>query len=156
MSVLALDPGLRIGWCRSDGSNGVVDLSIYTDRGAAVFAFQCWMADQLSTQPTRMLLIERPVFFRMTAMADFTYGLVWAAHAAASAYDVPRHERSVNEVRKAIIGRCRRQKLESDKAFDRVILAAVNEHGFYPTTEHAADAAALLIVCEGLQRRVAA
>lgn len=155
MTALALDPGLRLGWCRSDGTNGVLDLSVYTDRGAATFAVQCWLADQFS-QPTRVVYLERPFFVRMHAMAEFTYWLIGAIHASASAYDIPRHEEKADDVRKALIGRCRRKKLESDAAFDRVILAAVQEHGFNPTSEHAADAAALLIVCEGLQRRVAA
>ena len=156
MSVLALDPGKNVGWCRSDGSSGVFDCAPYADRGEAIALFARWLSDQFTRTPTMYLAVERPFFMRMSALADFTYGLIWTAHATAYLYDVPRTERRADDVRKWLIGRSRRRKDEGEVAFDAAIMAAVQARGFYPTTPHAADAAALLCMCEQVQVRAVA
>lgn len=157
MTVLALDPGLRTGWCRGDGRNGVLDLSGYSDRGEAIAIFQRWLADEFAQHPTLYLATEKPFHFsRPSAISDFTGGLLWAANAVAWMYDVPRTQRSAADVRKWLIGRPRRRKGESEKEFDAAILAAVQAHGFHPASEHSADAAALLIACEAHREPMAA
>jgi uncharacterized membrane protein len=156
MTVLALDPGLRTGWCRSDGTNGVFDMSGYADRGEALALFQRWLADGLATRPTMYLAVEKPYFGFQNEVTDFTNALIWTANATAWLHDVPRTQRRADDVRKALLGRCRKLKGETTAAFDAVILGAVQARGFYPTSEHAADAAALLCVVEGIGERVAA
>jgi hypothetical protein len=156
MTVLALDPGNTVGWCRSDGRNGVVALAAYADKGEALSVFQNWLSDQFAVQPTMMLLVERPFFHRPSLLADFTNALIWTAHATAFRFDVPRHERSADDVRRYLLGRARRKKMETEPEFDRAILAAVQARGFFPTSEHSADAAALLLACEDRQPRIAA
>ena len=158
MSVLSIDPGKRVGWCRSDGRNGVIENGRYADHGEAIAKFSEWLGDQFKTTPTLYLAIERPFFREGQRGADFVHGLIWTAHAVAFLHDVARHEETADHVRKWLLGRCRRRKTEgeTEREFDAEIMAAVQARGFYPTSEHAADAAALLCFCEKIAVRVAA
>jgi len=154
MTTLAIDPGVSyLGWCRSDGQSGTMLFKPYQDRGEALCGFQNWLGNQMA-DGISLLAIERPGFRMNARDADFVYGVVWAAHSIAFRFDVPRREMRADSVRKALIGRARRLKGESDRAFDAVIREAVRERGFSPESEHAVDAAALLCAVSGGENRL--
>lgn len=149
--ILAIDPGLSLGWCRSsDCRGGVLNLAKYEDYGEAVSAFTDWL-DAVLTPPQRpqLLIIERTwhtPFRKRSAVSDLTEWLVGAAHAVAWSRCVERHERPANEARKFLTG--------NGKAKDDTVIAALHTLGFFPRTPHEADAAAL--ICLVQNRRVAA
>ena len=146
LPVLALDPGSSFtGWCRSDGACGTFRLKDYPDKGAGLAAFVMWLEGQCR-EGLGGVIIERPGFTMRATNADLVHGLIWAAHAVAFRYGIERREMRADSVRKALIGRARRNKGESVKDFDKVMLKAVAMAGLLPGNEHETDAAALLLV----------
>jgi Holliday junction resolvasome RuvABC endonuclease subunit len=139
--IIALDPGLRTGWAKSDGSSGVVDLSIYDDHGRALAAFHDWLDEQMQDRPS-LVAIEQHFMSRKDQNASLTEWLCGIANMLCWTYDVPRCERAATKVRKDLTGNA--------KAKDADVIPAVIARGFRPQTEHAADACALLCVVAGI------
>ncbi len=141
MTVLALDPGKVVGWARP-GHAGTLDISHCADEGEAIAIFMRWLADELSENRPVYLAVERPIFARAIRNADFTTALARAAHAIAWMHDVPRHELTADQVRKKVFGKARGHT-------DRDRIAKARALGFDLASDHAADAALLLVAAEG-------
>lgn len=154
MSVLALDLGRRVGWARSDGRSGCFDTREWDDHGQALALFHDWMTAMIDELPLIYLAVERG-FGGNNANGRLTTSMELTAHSLAWSRDVPRTDRGADQVRKALLGFARvSPKVESSKAartrlLDKAVMAAVRGYGFEPSSEHAADAAALLLVVEG-------
>lgn len=142
MTLLALDPGLSLGWACSDGRSGTLNLKAFPDRGLALVFFSNWLQGEIRRHD--LLVIETPVLRAASRYADFQHGLVWTAHSVAARHNVARREYRADEVRKHLLGRARRKKGETVREFDAEIRAKVEALGYDPDTEHAADACALL------------
>ncbi len=151
--ILALDIGLSTGWARSDNTSGTWRAEDVTDHGGVLALFDDWLGAQLDCGVT-LLAVER-VFGGNGAMGRLTTAMEGAAHASAWCRRINRTDRSAGEVRKWLLGYAAISvKAEPSKAarvrrLDAAIMDAVQTRGFYPTTEHAADAAALLCMVEG-------
>ena len=111
--------------------------------------FQRWLADQLSLDRPSYLLLERAFFTSRIRNGDFTAALVRIAHATAWMHDVPRRELTANAVRKAVFGRSR-------GVSDRERIDAIRALGWKVTSNHAADACALIIADQRLNSARAA
>ncbi len=150
--ILALDIGATVGWARSDGACGFAEFK-YDDHGRALAAFSDWLEGMLDMGPLVTLGIERPF-----GSAAFTHRLTMlmegVAHMHAYTRDIPRTDRSAGQVRKWLLGFATLpkepglSKAKRDKMMDRLVLAAVRARGFNPSTEHAADAAAVICMLE--------
>jgi Holliday junction resolvasome RuvABC endonuclease subunit len=142
MTSLALDPGLRTGFARSDGTSGIIDLSSFDDHGRAAAYFHDWLDQELRDHPPVFVAIESHFTSRRRRdqHASLTEWLCGLAHMVAWSHDIPRCERSATEVRRWLTG--------NPKARDREVIPAVRIRGFAPSTPHAADAAALLCAVE--------
>jgi Holliday junction resolvasome RuvABC endonuclease subunit len=136
MTVLALDPGKRTGWARSDGMSGTLDLSHCTDIGALCDEFHDWLADQITDCAPRLLVLERP-FGRPSFTADLPIVLCGIAHMVAHRRDVARHEFSASAIKRLTTGSGRASKAD--------VIAAVAQDGWAPDSDHAADACAVLM-----------
>jgi Holliday junction resolvasome RuvABC endonuclease subunit len=147
--TLSLDPGFRTGWARSDGRTGILDLSVYEDHGHAAAVFHDWLDKELTRDRPISLAVERAIFTGRMKHADLTLALIRIAHMVAWSHDVPRTEKTAQEVRGWLVGKYR-------GATDAEVIAAVNARGFRVTKSHEADAAALLCACECRQIRQAA
>lgn len=163
MSALALDIGFTCGWARSDGRSGVQSF-LQPDHGEALAMFSDWIDAMLDETPLVYLAIEQSFFGGVpTSRGRITMQMTGIAHAAAWARDIPRVERSADQVRKFLLGFARiskktvPSKIGRTRQMDSSVLAAVRARGFYPDDEHAADACGLLACVEGIQpRQVAA
>ena len=161
MTVLALDLGVRTGWARSDGTSGVFSVHGLDDHGRALAAFSDWIDAELDAQPLVYLAVERG-FGGNNAVGRLTTAMELTAHAAAWARVIPRTDRAAVQVRKWLLGYGTISKaVEPSKAarvrrMDAEVLAAVQARGWWPDSEHAADACALLACCEKLPVRMAA
>lgn len=157
--VLALDVGAAVGWARSDGASGTLDLAPYVfasspecDHGRACAVFADWLDAQLHAVGT--LATERAVFGRGNSLAGLVQGLLHVAYMQAWAHRVARAEASADEWRRWLLGRARwpraegQNKRQAARAMDAAIVAAVRARGFAPADEHAADAAGLLSYIE--------
>lgn len=134
--ILAIDPGQRTGWAWSDGTCGTLDLSFCKDLGETALNFNAWLSDALFNRQPSHLIIER-AFGRSSFTADLPIILVGIAHMAGHAYGVQRRELGASTIKKAITG--------NGKAKKAAIIAGVVLDGWAPDTDHAADAAALLM-----------
>lgn len=134
--VLALDPGKRTGWARSDGSCGTYEPMAKDDLGAFLGEWHGWLADLMCDHRVRLLVIERP-FGRAAFTADLPIMLTGIAHMVARVFDVPRRELTASEIKRRVAG--------SGRASKGDVIAAVCNDGWAPDTDHAADAAALII-----------
>ena len=165
--MLALDVGQRTGWARSDGSSGVLDLTPFVaerspdrDHGRACAVFSDWLDAELPTVGT--LVTEHAVFGRGMAHAGFVQGLLHVAYMQAWCHNVARAEATSAEWRKWLLGHARAKRAEGQskaaatKALDAAIVDAVRARGFCPETEHAADAAGLLLYAQRDAGRAAA
>lgn len=146
--ILALDCGVRLGWARSDGATGTLDLRPYDDHGEALAMFRYWLGKTM--HGCAELAVERG-FGGNGASGRLTTALELTAHSMAFGAGIPRTDRSANEVRKWLLGYAAISvKAEPSKAarvrmLDAAVLQAVRNRGFSCESEHAADAAALLI-----------
>jgi Holliday junction resolvasome RuvABC endonuclease subunit len=147
--ILALDPGFRTGWARSDGRTGILDLSGHDDHGQALAMYHDWLDGELTRDRPVALAIERAIFTGRMQHADLTLSMIRVAHMVAWSHDVPRTEKTAQEVRGWLVGKYRGAK-------DAEVIAAVNARGFQVKKSHEADAAALLCACECRQARLAA
>lgn len=152
--TLALDPGLLVGWAKSDGTSGVLDLSQYDDHGEAVWTWREWLKPKL--QDVTHLATEQSIFGRGNSLAELVTTLGMTAHSAAWERGIARQRHTADKVRKALLGRARVPwrtlgitRTAATRVMDNDILAAVTALGFTPETVHAADAAALLCMVEG-------
>lgn len=154
LNVLALDLGRTVGWARSDGRSGSRRFA-EPDHGMALAMFSDWIDDILTETPLVLLAVERG-FGGNNASGRLTTAMELTAHAAAWARQIPRTDRSANEVRKALLGFGRiSPKVEPNatqraRDLDKLVLAAVRAQGFSAVNEHAADAAALLCCVQGI------
>lgn len=142
MTVLSLDPGLKTGFARSDGSSGLIDLSAFEDHGCAAAFFHDWLDRELKDRRPVFVAIESHFTSRRARdqYASLTEWLCGVAHMVSWSHDVPRCERSARDVRKWLTG--------NPKAKDSEVIPAVRVRGFVPASPHAADAAALLCAVE--------
>jgi hypothetical protein len=160
VSTLALDIGVRTGWARSDGRCGT-EAFLQKDHGHALAAFSDWIEAMLEDEPTMMLAIERP-FGSAAFRHRLTLLMEGVAHMHAWCRDIPRTDKNSSEVRKWLLGFATlpKQPGESKAArtreIDKLVLAAVRARGFDPSSEHAADACALLCCVEGRMPRALA
>lgn len=138
---LALDPGFNVGWARADGRTGILNLTTYDDHGHALAVFHDWLDGELTREPPAYLAVERAIFVGRMKDADLTLAMIRVAHMVAWSHDVPRVEKTAQEVRGWLVGKYRGAK-------DPEIIAAVNARGFRVKKSHEADAAALLCACE--------
>lgn len=111
------------------------------------------MEAQLDLEPLSLLVIERP--FGSTGFQHrMTLLMEGVAHMHAYTRKIDRTDRTANEVRKWLLGFSSiSKKLEPSKAqrtrdLDKLILAAVRARGFNPSSEHAADACAIVCMVE--------
>ena len=148
--ILALDIGAHnTGWARSDGTSGTWRAEDVSDHGGVLALFSDWMETELDRGVT-LLAVER-VFGGNGAMGRLTTAMEGAAHALAWCRKIKRTDRSANQVRKWLLGYARprgtfgQSKAARVRALDAAIMDAVRARGFYPSSEHAADAAALLL-----------
>ena len=147
--ILALDIGKNTAWARSDGTSGHRVFGD-EDHGLALSKFSRWLGHMLDDERPVYLAVERAFVgssnnpnLRLTGAMELT------AHALAAARDIPRTDRSADQVRKYLLGFGRLPPSDDSKAqrtrdFDKLVLAAVRARGFYPASEHEADACALL------------
>jgi hypothetical protein len=151
VSILALDIGATVGWARSDGRSGSASF-VQTDHGWSLAMFSDWIEEQLA-EPTAKLVIERP-FGSAAFRHRLTLLMEGVAHMHAAARNIPRTDRTANEVRKWLLGfsvlpkQPGESKAERTREMDKLVLAAVRARGFNPLDEHAADACALLCAVE--------
>lgn len=157
MTALAIDPGVRTGWARSDGSTGALDLSAYADHGQALAVWCDWLDAELTARPPAFVAIERAFLSRGGAAADLTKGLIGVAHMMAFSHAVSRCEHAADQVRDWLFGarrtwRAIKQDAPSKAAgvrrLDASIRREVEARGFRVADEHAGDAAALLSFVE--------
>lgn len=140
--ILALDVGQRTGWARSDGTCGTkalglsLDGSERADIGATSAAFHDWLMAALLDDPADLLLVERP-FGRSAFVSDLPLVLCGVAHLVGHRLCVDRRELTASAIKKAITGNGRAKKA--------AVLAGVRLEGWQPDSDHAADAAALII-----------
>lgn len=153
MSVLALDLGQSTGWARSDGTNGVFSVRGIPDHGAALAIFSDWIEGMVDEAPLAYLAVERG-FGGNNASGRLTTAMELTAHSVAWSRNVPRTDMAANSVRKLLLGfasiakATEPSKTARTRLLDKAIMVAVQARGFRPTSEHAADACALLICCE--------
>ena len=153
MTVLALDIGKTTGWARSDGRSGTFCISQHADHGQALGAFSDWIEAMLDEAPLVYLAVERG-FGGNNASGRLTTAMELTAHMHAFARDVPRTDRSAPQVRKWLLGyatvgvAAEPSKAARVRLLDKAIMAGVRARGFDPKDEHAADAAALLLMVE--------
>ncbi|MBX6382102.1 MAG: crossover junction endodeoxyribonuclease RuvC [Microbispora sp.] len=140
--ILALDPGQRTGWAWSNGDCGTLDLSHCRDLGETAAQFHAWLADALWCRRPELLLVERP-FGRGAFTADLPLVLCGVAHMVAHSYGVPRRELTASAIKKAVTGNGRAKKA--------AVIVGVRLDGWAPDTDHAADAAALLMAWRAKQ-----
>lgn len=134
--LLALDVGQRTGFAWSSGRCGTVDLSFCGDLGETCAHFHAWLSDALFNGRPRLLVLERP-FGRGAFTSDLPIVLAGLAHMEAFRLKVPRRELDPSTVKKLVAGHGRAKKPE--------VVAAVRALGWAPDTDHAADAAAVLV-----------
>lgn len=135
MVVLALDVGLTTGWALSSGECGETSFSHCGDLGARVHAFHGWLADMLAEHQPARLVMERP-FGRAGFTSDLPLILCGVAHGVAHAHEVPRSEVTASQVKKAVTGKGNAKK--------RAVIVGVEALGWAPSSDHAADAAAVI------------
>lgn len=133
--ILSLDPGLRTGWAKSDGTCGTLDLheALTTDRGRGLRMFADGVRLMLGN--ASLLLIERP----MGRIVATLLPEILTARAHEVAYDlgIPRLELTVPSIRKIVCGDARADK--------KAVQAAVAAAGWRCKTPHEADAVAVLL-----------
>jgi Holliday junction resolvasome RuvABC endonuclease subunit len=134
--IIALDPGKRVGWARSDGVCGTLDLSHCADIGELCDFFCDWLADQILDHQPHVLVLERP-FGRAAFTADLPAVLVGVAHMVAHRHGMERRELSASAIKKAVVGTGRASKAD--------VKAVVIQGGWRPDSDHAADACAVLM-----------
>lgn len=135
--ILALDPGARIGWAKSDWTCGTLDLQVVfnRDRGEAMSRLATWLEEQLQP-PVHLLVVERP-FGRSGLNTDLPSIIASRAHEVAWDFQVPRREFGVSTIRKAVLG--------SGRAPKTAVLPAMKAAGWPCRNDHEADACALLM-----------
>lgn len=138
--TLALDPGVRTGWARSDGALGTLD---FTGRlwGEVSAEFSAWLADQISEHGVREIVYEQ-VFVRHQA-TELASGLVWDALRLAHLYEL-QIPRSVSpQARCKAVGVPLSRMPASERK--RRVLEAVRARGWNAMNYHEADAVAVLL-----------
>lgn len=138
--VLALDPGLRTGWAKSDGTCGTIDLhaELNADRGHGLHLYAARVAVMLNG--ACLVLIERPMGRLVATMLPEI--LTARAHEVAYLHNVKRAELTVPSIRKIVCGDARADK--------KAVQAAVRASGWLCRTPHEADAVAVLLA--GIER----
>ena len=134
--ILALDPGERIGWARSDWTCGTLDLTgpFKRDQGEALDAFLSWLMNEFVG--CVLVVIERP--FGRHPSSIITPSIISAiTHTLAYQLGVDRREMAVSTIRKLALG--------SGKAKKAEVLPAMLAAGWPCRNDHEADAAALLM-----------
>ena len=134
--ILAIDPGERSGWARSDWTCGTLDLSAEYkfDQGEALSIFARWVS--LGMSGCVLLVTERP-FGRHPSSIITPSVLSARAHEVAFSAGVDRREMSASTIRKLALG--------SGKAKKAEVLPAMLRAGWPCRNDHEADAAALLM-----------
>jgi hypothetical protein len=133
--ILSLDPGLRTGWAKSDGTCGTLDLheALTTDRGAGLGMFAFKVSKMLCG--ASLLLIERPMGRIVATLLPEI--LTARAHEVACDMRIARMELTVPSIRKIVCGDARADK--------KAVQAAVAAAGWRCKTPHEADAVAVLL-----------
>lgn len=145
MNILAIDPGVKTGVALSNKNSITLDFNNYDDIAEAGLYFQKFLLKYISTFDIARIVIERPFFQRHSKHTDLTIALIWSIHFIACLKNIPRFEFTADQARKNLIGRARKKSNEPVKEFDKVISNAVKKNGFNPSSEHEADAAALIL-----------
>lgn len=161
MTVLALDVGVNVGWARPHGRCGVLSLAGLDDHGQALAKFSDWIDAELDREPLVYLAVERG-FGGKNAVGRLTTAMELTAHAAAWARCIRRTDRAAIQVRKWLLGygaigkAVEPSRAARTRRMDACVLAAVQARGWWPDSEHAADACALLACVEKLPVRAVA
>jgi Holliday junction resolvasome RuvABC endonuclease subunit len=147
--ILGLDPGLRTGWALSNGRCGTIDLrSEYAeDQGKAGALFARRLADVIVEHGVCTVVIERP--FGRHPSTEFAVYLARRAHEVAWVHHVRRHEFTPSGMKKLVAG--------DGRAAKAGVMAAVERAGRWAfTSDHEADAAALVLAFERMSAKEAA
>lgn len=161
MTVLALDVGLCCGWARPHGRSGMFTVRGIADHGQALALFSDWIDEMLDEEPLIYLAVERG-YGGNNASGRLKTAMEGMAHAAAWARNINRTDRSPGEVRKWLLGfgaiskAVEPFKAARDRRMDSAVMEAVQARGWWPDSEHAADAAALLCCVEKVPVRAMA
>ena len=158
MRTLGLDCGTVTGWYLSGHGGGAISLREFQDHAEARNAFANWLTHLLVEHPVALVAIERPVTRMPGLSAILALSLTHVAHDMSQRAGVQRVEYGADTVRKWLIGRARRGKEESVKAFDSIIAESVRQKlGYSVLNEHIADAAAIALYARfaGEQARAA-
>lgn len=140
--LLALDPGLRTGWARSDGAVGTLD---YAGAlwGEASTHFSAWLVDQIDAGVKGLAYETVIVRYAHTAFAT---GIVWDAIRTAHLHHLPIPRGISPQQRLRALGlRAGRLPVEARK---REVLGAVRDRGWNAMNFHEADAVAVLIAAQ--------
>jgi len=148
--ILGLDPGLRTGWALSAGRCGTFDLRIEyaEDQGKAGALFARWLADVIVERGVSTVVIERP--FGRHPSTEFAVYLARRAHEVAWVHHVRRHEFTPSAMKKLVAG--------DGRASKAAVMARIELIGRWAfiTSDHEADAAALVLAFERMSAREAA
>lgn len=134
--IFAIDPGRTTGWAwEGGGTCGAVSFPA-TDQAVSGVAWRHWLLDQIADLRPTVLAVER-AFMGRHRDADWTPHLIRVAHEVAYLHDIPRVELAAVSVRKRVFGKGR-------GVTDKERIAFMRSHDWDATTDHEADAAALL------------
>lgn len=136
--MLALDPGQRTGWARSDGACGTLDFR-NTLWPEASDAFTTWLSRTIRTHAIDTLAIERVIV--RNADTGLAFGLAWDAYRVAHHHNVRVLEITPQQAKRAATGKPSASKAE-------VLLGIAAHNRWRPLTYHEADAAAVLLAAE--------
>ncbi len=133
--ILAIDPGFATGWALSTGQTGTVSFS-RIDHGQMASQYRAWLLDMIDAHRPRQIVLET-MFATPNASTRPLAGLAVITHECAWSHDIPRAEMAPASIKKAVTGSGRAKKPE--------VMAAVKALGWAFDSEHAADAAAILV-----------
>jgi len=144
--ILALDIATTTGWARRTESGvifGTRDFSaVNHDHAVLGRRFHWWLTDLIAEhgKPSR-IVIEKPFFMQKAPEAGILlHKLCHEAHRVAELHKIPRGEYTAGVIKKHVTGDTRANKPE--------VMQAVLDLGHKITTEHEADAVALLLLHE--------
>jgi Holliday junction resolvasome RuvABC endonuclease subunit len=135
--ILAIDPGFVTGWALSSGQTGTVSFS-RIDHGQMANQYRAWLLDMIDTHRPRQIVLET-MFATPNASTRPLAGLAVITHECAWVHDIPRAELAPASIK------------NTGKAKKPDVMAAVKALGWVFDSEHAADAAAILVAWQRAQ-----
>ena len=146
--ILALDIATQTGWARRTEDGIIFGTHSFAhlpkDHALIGRKFHWWLTDLIAEQgkPSEVI-IEQPFFMQRSPMAGvFLHKLCHEAHRVAELQKIPRFEYAPTTVKKFMTGSGRAKKPE--------MMEAVKAKGYDITTDHEADAIAILLYHESL------